>query len=157
SVLAVTADLHQELALLGELQDLRIALAVAADPDVALVVHVDAVIGFRPLVALAGTAPRADQVAGLVENQYRGRGPAAFGNRRIQLQAALVVVQAARAAMYDPDVILLVDPEPYRPAHQPVIGQRLGPQGIALEHGRLDRAALRVRAVLKPGLADAER
>ena len=45
-----------------ELQDVRVLVAVAADPDVVLVVDRDAVVRRRPLVALAGTAPVADEL-----------------------------------------------------------------------------------------------
>ena len=90
------ADLHQELAVLGELQDVRVLLAVAADPDVALVVDMDAVVGFRPLVALARPAPGAHQVAVRIELQDRRRRAAALGDRRIELGAPLVVVQRRR-------------------------------------------------------------
>src|SRR5712692_1900944 len=56
-VLAEPADLQQELAVLGELEDVRILLAVAADPNVAFVVDVDAVIGLRPFIARPWPAP----------------------------------------------------------------------------------------------------
>ena len=55
-ILAEVAHLHQEFSVLGELQDLGVLGAVAADPDVALIVDVDAVIGFRPLVSLPRAA-----------------------------------------------------------------------------------------------------
>ena len=58
AVLAELADLQQELAVLGELEDVRVLLAVAADPDIAFVVDMDAVVGLRPLVALARDRPR---------------------------------------------------------------------------------------------------
>ena len=71
---ALLADLHQELAVLRELQHHAVAGAVAADPDVALVVDGDAVVRRRPLVAVAvGAAPVAEQVALL----DRTRGSAA--------------------------------------------------------------------------------
>ena len=60
-------------------------VAVAADPDVALVVHGDAVVRRRPLEALAGAAPVAQQVAGLVELEHRRRAGAALAGRRRQL------------------------------------------------------------------------
>ena len=53
-VAAGVAHLHDELAIIGELQDLGILLAVAADPHIALVVDMDAMVGLRPLVAGAG-------------------------------------------------------------------------------------------------------
>src|SRR5262249_9733382 len=111
AVRAEMADLQQELAVLGELEDLRVLLAVAADPYVTLVVDVDAMIRLRPLVARSRTAPRTHQIALRIEDQYRRSRAAAFGDRRVELGAPLVVVQPARTAMNDPDVVLLVDPD----------------------------------------------
>src|SRR5690349_17048671 len=91
------ANLHQEFPILCELQDhvvveawktlrsraaaargLVIAAAhrapralgtpsISADPDVALVVNRDSMIRIRPVVAIARTAPMADQVAVFIE------------------------------------------------------------------------------------------
>src|SRR5262249_54533619 len=110
-VAAEVADLHQELAVIGELEDVGILLTIAADPHIALVVDMDAVVRLRPLVTLARSAPGPQQRAvGVVDEDRRG-GAAALGNRRVELGAALVVVQAAGAAMNDPDVVELVDPD----------------------------------------------
>src|SRR6185436_14320214 len=60
------AELLDELAVLGELEDVAVVRAVAADPDDALAVHGDAVVALGPLVAgalAAGAAPRVDHVA----------------------------------------------------------------------------------------------
>src|SRR6185295_17799755 len=69
------ADLHQELAVLRELQDVAVVgAAVAADPDVALAVDLQAVVRRRPLVA--GTilaAPAAQEIALLIELHDRRR------------------------------------------------------------------------------------
>src|SRR5215467_6091329 len=62
-VLALMARLRQELAVHGKLQDLRIFGAVAAKPDIVLVVDKNAVHRLGPLITLAGTAPRFDDVA----------------------------------------------------------------------------------------------
>ena len=56
----------------------RSGTAVAANPDVALVVDEDSVIRLRPVVAFAGTAPVADEIARLVELEHRRRRRAAF-------------------------------------------------------------------------------
>ena len=67
----VLADLHQELAVLRELQHHAVAAAVAADPDVALVVDGDAVVRRRPLIAVAvAAAPVA--AAGCPADRTRG-------------------------------------------------------------------------------------
>ena len=67
--LVALADLHDELAVLRELQELIVGdrleagqavgrAVVAADPDEALVVDVDAVLALGPLVAAARRRPR---------------------------------------------------------------------------------------------------
>ena len=89
----MAAHLHQELAVPGELQDVCVPLAVAAEPHVALVVDMDAVRPYRPFVALPRAAPGSDQVARLIEDKYgRGRA-AALGDRRIEFESLFVVVQ----------------------------------------------------------------
>ena len=52
-----SADLQQELAILRELQHVRVTRAVAADPDMALVVDVDTMLVRRPLEPVAGPTP----------------------------------------------------------------------------------------------------
>ena len=79
---AELADLQQELAVLGELQDVRVLLAVAADPDVALVVDVDAVVRLRPLVALARAAPGATRLPAGSNTSTGGAARAALADRR---------------------------------------------------------------------------
>src|SRR5206468_3975958 len=129
----------------------------AADPDIALVVDVNAMVRLRPLIALTRATPGADQAAILIVDQDRRGGAAALRDRRIELGAALVVVQAAGAAMNDPDVILLVDPCADRPAQEPVVGNRLRPERIDLVDGRRYARALRIGVLLQQRLADAKR
>ena len=70
---ALLADLQQELAVLGELQDVRVGAAVAADPDVALVVDEDAVVARR-----ATRSPRPARPSGAADcRPDRTRAPAA--------------------------------------------------------------------------------
>ena len=64
------ADLQHELSVLGEFQHLAVIVAVAADPDKPLVVDIDAVFVFEPVVALSRPAP------GLAEDCRPGRIPA---------------------------------------------------------------------------------
>src|SRR5437870_2361469 len=79
--LAGAADLHQELALGRELEDLVVLVAVAREPDVALRIDVDAVLAFRPLVARARAAPAAQVLAARVEfGDWRERLAAAVGD-----------------------------------------------------------------------------
>jgi len=66
-------------------------------------------------------------------------------------------VQAAGAAMNDPDILLIIHPHADGPAEQPVVGERLGPQRVNLEHRRDHGGALRLGAALEECLAQAER
>ena len=78
------AELLDELAVLRELQDVAVVGAVAADEQVALAVGRDAVVRLGPLVALAGTAPRAHEVAFGDRTRDRRRRHAALGRGRIR-------------------------------------------------------------------------
>ena len=65
------ADLHDELAVAGELENLPVLGIVAADPDEVVVVDEDAVLVLLPVVALAGAAPGLHDLAVLVELDHR--------------------------------------------------------------------------------------
>jgi hypothetical protein len=54
---AGAADLHEKLSVFGELQNMGVGLAIAANPHIALVVDMNTVIGSRPFISLARTAP----------------------------------------------------------------------------------------------------
>src|SRR5205085_7243340 len=75
------AELLDELAVLGEFQNMAIVAAVAANPDVALLVDRDPVVRLRPLEVLSRrrSAPRFHEIAGLIEGEHRRRALAAFG------------------------------------------------------------------------------
>ena len=65
------ADLQQELAVSRELQDHPVLGAVAGQPDVVLVVHVDAVLVVGPRLSGGGAAPRLHE--GAASGRTRGR------------------------------------------------------------------------------------
>ena len=103
--------------------------AVAADPDVALVIDRDAVRRIGPVVSGARTAPVADQIAFLIELKNRRRGRAALRDGRIG--GGMLFAGFERTdAMDDPDVILRVGRNADGLAENPVVGQRLGPERI---------------------------
>src|SRR3546814_8958968 len=56
--LARLADLHEERAVVPELQDVRVAATVAADPDVVEMIDGDAVVRLRPRVAITRSEER---------------------------------------------------------------------------------------------------
>jgi len=78
-----------------------------------------------------------DEIAGLVKLKHgRGGGTALRDAGR---GGGMQFTDFERApAMNDPDVILRVDRDANGLAHDPVIGQRLGPQGIDLKARRHD-------------------
>src|SRR5215471_15060434 len=77
------ADLRDELAVEREFQDRVVIVRIAADPDEAAFVDLDAVLAPDPFIAFAGTAPGAQQIAVHVELQYGRRRHTAFRARRI--------------------------------------------------------------------------
>ncbi len=101
------ADLEQEAAVLGEFQELvvvhrlrRRAVAraiVAAEPDIALIVDMDAVLALRPFIALSWAAPLLHDIAGGIEHHD--------GLRRHLLGVAFERVRA----MDHPDIVLGID------------------------------------------------
>src|SRR5262249_36625977 len=65
--LALTAELRQELALRGELENLVVLFAAACKPHVVLGIDKDAVLDRGPFVALTRAAPRGQELAVLIE------------------------------------------------------------------------------------------
>src|SRR5207245_2633189 len=72
-LLTTLTDLHDELAGLGELQDLVI-VAVAPDPDKAFRIDINSMLRFRPVITRPRAAPSLDEVAFSIEFQHRRRG-----------------------------------------------------------------------------------
>src|SRR4029078_12191072 len=102
----VLADLLKEFSVRGEFQNL-VAVVVAAEPDIAVTVDVNAVLVLDPKLAGVGAAPGGEQIAFGIEPQYPRRGLAAFGLGRIFLRALLIVEQRRRT-VDDPDVVLAI-------------------------------------------------
>ena len=73
SIFAGMADLQQELAARGELQNLRVLLPGTGDPDIIPGIDIDSMFEVRPLVPFAGAAPGSEEIAGRIELQHRGR------------------------------------------------------------------------------------
>src|SRR5260370_40521925 len=126
------ADLEHELAVHCELEKLAMRLAATSEPGEVVVVDENTVLRLRPLIAGAWTAPRAHQVAGLVEHQHRRCRGAASGQGRILLGRALPLGQRTRA-LHDPDAIKPIDRDAGDLTEYPIVRQRLRPQGIDLE------------------------
>src|SRR5437667_9552182 len=72
-------DLHEELSLVGELQDLVVLLRVSAQPHVIFVIDEDSVLRGRPLAALPGAAPRLEESSVRGDFQHGWRRNAALG------------------------------------------------------------------------------
>src|SRR5258706_9512780 len=121
---------------MGEFQHHALVLAIAAKPDIALVVDEHAVLVGRPVITLGRLrpAPRLDDVALLVELDHRRRREAAFG-LVAPLGALVAVVHGART-LADPDIVVLVDENAADLSEDPILRQWLGPRRVDLEFGR---------------------
>ena len=78
----VLADLLEEFSVRREFQDL-VAVVVAAEPDIAVAVDVDAVLVLTHGWPALGAAPGGEQIAVGIELQHRRRGLAALGLGRV--------------------------------------------------------------------------
>ena len=136
------AHLHEELSFLGELQQVGVATGSATDPDIPLVVDREPMLLIEPLIAGPSgiIAPVSEQIPGLIELEDSGGRRAAHRPRRVELELFEVGGQRPRAAIENPDVVLPIDGYSAEASEDPVIGQRLRPERIDLEHGRLDCA-----------------
>src|SRR6185503_6365986 len=147
------AELQQELSGIRELQDLCVLLAIAGDPDVAVVVHGDAMVAVRPPVSGAWPTPGLHEVATLVIDEYGRCDLAAHadgilgGRTAFRAPLHLVVYSLgdgeirgleirfdSAGTMDRPHAVLCVDREADRRARDPVIRQRPGPERIDFEH-----------------------
>ena len=149
-------ELFDELSVAREFQDVGVAPAVAADPNVVHRIDGDPMIRLRPVVALAGTAPVVDEVALWVElEDVRCRHATLSRPRRIGRGVDLIRAQRA-LSMDDENVVPGIDRDPDGRPHHPMIGQRFGPKRIHFEPRGLG-AALGGYRMLQRKLTDAER
>ena len=130
----VLADLVDEFSIRREVQDL-VAIVVAADPDGAVLVDVQAVLVRHPLVAVTRAAPVAQQISVDVELHDRRRRLAAFGLGRVLLRSLLVVDQRCRT-MENPDVAVRGGRDPGHLPENPVFRERFRPERLGLERRR---------------------
>jgi hypothetical protein len=96
----------------------------------------------------------ADQGAGRVELEHRGRRDAALLGELWRLGRGHLVVGAERgaAAVDDPDVVLGVHRHADGRSEQPVVRQRLGPERVDLEDRRFDLGLRVDRGTIERGL-----
>src|ERR1700721_3763137 len=120
------AYLQQKFAIPRELEDLRIFRTSTCNPDVVLGIDVNPMFQFRPFISGSGSAPRRDDISGLVEfDDRRSRMPACAG---------FIWLQGGRP-MDDPNMILRISCDSrYRP-DQPLVRKRFRPKGVHSKRG----------------------
>src|SRR6266576_1862366 len=111
------SDLHHKLPVFRELQDL-IFVRLAADPDIPLIVHVNAVLRLRPIIATPRPTPPSDVVALLIELHHR--------------RPRFLIGPHNSRAMQDPYVVLLVGSRAGHLAQDPPV-RHLRPRRVQLE------------------------
>jgi hypothetical protein len=132
---AFLADLQQELAVLGELQDLRVRAAIAANPDIAFVVDENAVVGIGPFKSFARSAPVAQE--GCLPDRIPAPAARLAAFTGLQFQWLFVVGESGRAAMNDPDVVVRVDKTPIVDPSTQWFGSGLGHSGSTSKRGAI--------------------
>ena len=98
-----------------------IVLAVAGEPDVAVLIDMNAVLGIWPFVAGTGSAPAAQELAVGRELQHRRRGLAAACFGRVLLRTLFVVDQGS-GPVHNPDAIVVVDGDAGHLPQDPIVG-----------------------------------
>ena len=153
---AGSTDLHDERAVLRELEHLVIAVAVPGEPDVVVVIDEDPVLVVRPLASqrggtsrgeesrIIGTSPRPEQIAVRVELHDRRRAETAV--RPPGLRPCLVFGEGP-GALDDPDAVVPIDGNAGDLADEPPVWQRLWPFPVYGE--------FRSIRLVGPGLFDA--
>src|SRR6516165_722904 len=107
-------------------------LPLPAKPYEIVVVDENSMLALRPLEAFPGAAPVAEQIAGLVEYQYRRRGNAALGFGWVLLGRALAWRERGRP-VHDPDAVMPVGGDAGDLSQNPFVRQRLRPERIDLK------------------------
>jgi len=128
------AELRQKLSFAREFEQVRVVLAVTAHPHLILAIDEQPVLDLRPVVALAGSAPRVNQRAGLIELENGRRRNAAVGFRRRVARPCESLVATQRAgALRDVDMVLSIDGHAADSADGPVLRQRLRERRVEFE------------------------
>src|SRR4030095_12448976 len=138
--LDAAADLHHQLTVLRELQQLVIrnrleagrlhpGAIVSAQPHEALVVDVDAVLSFDPFITAARPTPGLDEIASRIEHDDRRRS-----------HRGLIGLERPRTVQ-DPSISRRVDGDTRHVSELPVC-RHLRPRGIYFKHRQV--AALRL-------------
>ena len=140
------ADPKQAFALGRELEHHMIGHAVAANPDIVLIVHENAVFIRRPAILRLDpfggfliprrSAPGVNDFSRRVECDHRRRRCAAIVHRRVLHRADLMSRQAP-GPLDDPDIVLTVGSYARNLTERPAIGQLPGPGWINLVLRRL--------------------
>src|SRR6185295_2323476 len=97
-----------------------------------------------------------DEIASLIELQHRGSWCAAHRDGWVGGGVGFTRLQRT-AAVDDPDMVLRVHRDANGLAHDPVVGQGLGPQRIDLEARRGDGSGFDYRMFLEQQRSDTQR
>src|ERR1041385_2006998 len=124
SVFSAGADLHEEFSIACEFQNLVILRPRTGEPNVVLRININTVLQLRPLISLSRTAPCRDKISFGIEFKHGWRSA---------VRRAYFIRLKGRGTVDNPHVILGIEGHTCNCANQPVIRQRLRPEGINFE------------------------
>ena len=120
------AELPDELAFARELQD-AVLRPGAGDPDEAFRIGDHRLQRSRPQRVMVGIAPGVHHVALLIQLDDLGTKHAA---QSVAVDIAADLIRRSPVAVYEPDVVHVIDIDPGDLLHGPPVGERLRPERI---------------------------
>src|SRR5204863_5199767 len=129
------SDLHEELSILRELQNLVVLFCISTQPDVVFGIDENSMLGTEPFVALgfvAWASPRLKKLSVRIKFQKGWCRNAALRLRRLE-RGAFLTLGNCRGTVEHPHVVVAVDGETANLSGHPFIRYRLRPERVRLE------------------------
>ncbi len=118
-----------------------LAVAVATNPHVTLIIHCDSVRRNRPVISCPWPAPVPNEVASLIKLENRRCCSAAITYNWILLRVCLLQIEGT-LAMDNPDMVLGIDRHADGHSENPMVWQGLRPHWVHFKPWGLDTGGM---------------